>query len=99
MELGSLPDVPRRTHREDAFIAAGEKHPFQKPATLIVDPQHPALCALIGHTRRVMSNKGVLHFGPFAKYAVAFPKMSRSIFTRANSVVELKMSGEVTAAK
>jgi hypothetical protein len=46
-----------------------------------------------------MSNKDVLHFGPFAKYAVAFPKMSRSIFTRANSVVELKMSGEVTAAK
>src|SRR5882762_5157726 len=37
MELGSLPDVPRRTHREDAFIAAGEKHPFQKPATLIVE--------------------------------------------------------------
>src|ERR1700747_158331 len=47
-------------------------------------PQHPAL-----HTNRphppVMSNKGVLHFGPFAKYAVAFPRMSRSIFTRANS--------------
>ena len=37
MELGSLPDVPRRAHREDAFIAAGEKHPFQKPATLIVE--------------------------------------------------------------
>ncbi len=37
MELGSSPDVPRRTHREDAFIATGEKHPFQKPATLIVE--------------------------------------------------------------
>src|SRR6267142_136478 len=47
-------------------------------------PQHPAL-----HTNRphppVISNKGVLHFGPFAKYAVAFPRMSRSTFTRANS--------------
>src|ERR1019366_7117793 len=32
-----------------------------------------------------ISNKGVLHFWPFAKYAVAFPRMSRSIFTRANS--------------
>jgi hypothetical protein len=36
MALGSLPHVPRRTHREDAFIAAGEKHPFQKPTALIV---------------------------------------------------------------
>ena len=36
-ELGSLPNVPRRTHREDSFIAAGKKHPFQKPATLIVE--------------------------------------------------------------
>ena len=35
-ELGSLPDVPGRTHRKDAFIAAGEQHPFQKPTTLIV---------------------------------------------------------------
>ena len=30
-------------------------------------------------------NKGILHFWPFAKYAVAFPRMSRSIVTRANS--------------
>ena len=37
MESGLSPDVPRRTHREDAFIAAGEKHPFQDPATLIVE--------------------------------------------------------------
>ena len=35
-ESGSFPDVPGRTHGEDAFIAAGEKHPFQKAATLIV---------------------------------------------------------------
>src|SRR5208283_4975078 len=32
-----LPDVPGRTHCEDAFIATGEKHPFQKMATLIVE--------------------------------------------------------------
>ena len=37
MELGSFTDIPRRTHGEDAFIAAGEKHPFQKSATLIVE--------------------------------------------------------------
>lgn len=36
MELGSFPDVPGRSHRKDTLIAADEKHPFQKPATLIV---------------------------------------------------------------
>ena len=30
-------------------------------------------------------DKGILQLCAFAKYAVAFPKMSRSIFTRANS--------------
>jgi hypothetical protein len=47
-------------------------------------PQHPAL-----HTNRpempMAFNEGILHFWPFAKYAVAFPRMSRSIVTRANS--------------
>src|SRR6202522_2648683 len=46
--------------------------------------QYPAL-----HRDRpdqlVALNKGVLHFCTFAKYAVAFPSMSRSIVTRANS--------------
>jgi hypothetical protein len=37
MELGLCPNIPGRAHREDSFIAAGEKHPFQKPATLIVE--------------------------------------------------------------
>src|ERR1019366_9406780 len=32
-----LPDVPGRTHGEDAFIATGEKHPFQQMGTLIVE--------------------------------------------------------------
>src|ERR1017187_9951384 len=47
-------------------------------------PQNSALHADRPHPP-VISNKGVLHFWPFAKYAVAFPRMSRSIFTRANS--------------
>src|SRR5664279_241240 len=46
--------------------------------------QHPALHPDWPHPP-VMLNKGVLHFWPFAKYAVAFPRMSRSILTRANS--------------
>src|SRR5258707_15018626 len=33
----------------------------------------------------VALNKGILHFWPFAKNAVAFPRMSRSIVTRASS--------------
>ena len=37
MESGLFPDVPGRAHREDAFIAAGEKHPFKKAAALIVE--------------------------------------------------------------
>ena len=33
----------------------------------------------------VAMNEGVLQLWPLAKYAVAFPKISRSIFTRASS--------------
>ena len=48
------------------------------------DLQHPAL-----HRDRpqaaVLLDEGVLQIDPLAKYAVAFPRMSRSIFTRANS--------------
>src|SRR5664280_2809292 len=47
-------------------------------------PQNSALHADRPDTP-VPVNKGVLHFWPFAKYAVAFPRMSRSILTRANS--------------
>lgn len=32
-------------------------------------------------------DKGILHFWPFAKYAVAFPRMRRSIVTRVNQPV------------
>src|SRR5664279_6058465 len=46
--------------------------------------QHPALHPDWPHPP-VTLNKGVLHFWLFAKYAVAFPRMSRSILTRANS--------------
>src|SRR5579863_9374538 len=46
--------------------------------------QHPAL-----HTDRpdppMAFDEGILYFWPFAKYAVAFPRMSRSIVTRASS--------------
>jgi hypothetical protein len=47
-------------------------------------PQHPALHTDRPHTP-IASNQGVLHFCPLAKYAIAFPRMSRSILTRANS--------------
>src|SRR5580692_6520619 len=46
--------------------------------------QHLAL-----HANRPLKSmtfdEGILHFWPLAKYAVAFPKMSRSIVTRASS--------------
>src|SRR5271170_2134307 len=42
--------------------------------------QHPALYADRPHTP-MASNQGVLHFCPLAKYAIAFPRMSRSIVT------------------
>jgi len=48
MELGSFPDVPGRSHRKNTLIAAGEKHPFQKPATLIVKEVFvPVNCVLL----------------------------------------------------
>ena len=34
--LASFPDVPGGSHCKDTLISAGEKHPFQKPTTLIV---------------------------------------------------------------
>jgi hypothetical protein len=47
-------------------------------------PQHSALPT--DRPDPTMSlNKGVLHFWPFAKNAVAFPRMPRSIVTRADS--------------
>src|SRR5579863_9472962 len=36
IDSGALADIPGRTHGEDTFIAAGEYHPLQKPAPLIV---------------------------------------------------------------
>ena len=29
--------IPRRAHRKDTFISARQQHPFQKPATLIME--------------------------------------------------------------
>lgn len=55
------------------------------------DAEHAAL-----HTDRpdktMLINKGVSHFWPFAKNAVAFPRMSRSIVTRANSARRRRIS-------
>jgi len=48
------------------------------------DLQNPALHRDGPHAP-VALDEGVLHFDAFAKYAVAFPRMSRSIFTRASS--------------
>src|SRR5271156_1721189 len=42
-------------------------------------------CNRIGHCQAVVSNQGVLHFCPLAKYAIAFPRMSRSMVTCARS--------------
>lgn len=47
------------------------------------DSQHPALHRDRPHAP-VALDEGVLHFEPFAKYAVA-PRMSHSILTRASS--------------
>src|SRR5208282_4336602 len=55
------------------FVVAGDAHP-EHMALHADRPQAP-----------VASNQGVLHFCPLAKYAIAFPRMSRSIFTRASS--------------
>src|SRR3546814_8209411 len=50
----------------------------------LADHKYPALHGDRPHAAMPL-DKGVLHFAPFAKYAVAFPRMSRSIFTRASS--------------
>src|ERR1035438_10273399 len=71
-----IPQMATRNHTPPAnpvFMVTGHAHP--QNSALHTDRPHPP----------VTLNKGVLHFWPFAKYAVAFPRMSRSIFTRANS--------------
>src|SRR6185437_1267920 len=55
--------------------------------------QHAALNAN-GPDLAMTSNKGVPHLCSFAKYAVAFPRMSRSIFTRASSARNLTLPAE-----
>src|SRR5271167_3476051 len=68
-------------------VAAPENVPAANQVFMVARHAHvqdPALHADRPHPP-VTLNKGVLYFWPFAKYAVAFPRMSRSIFTRANS--------------
>ncbi len=48
------------------------------------DKQHPALHADRPETP-MTCDEGIIHFWPFAKYAVAFPRMSRTIVTPASS--------------
>src|ERR1700691_1177114 len=84
----------RRIHRPDMHqqrlitqMPSGSNFTPPCQVLMISRHAHPKNSAL--HADRpyppVSLNKGVLHFWPFAKYAVAFPRMSRSIFTRANS--------------
>src|ERR1035437_3463259 len=76
-------------HQQSLITQMATRHniPPANPVFMVAGYAHPQNSAL--HTDRphppVTLNKGVLHFWPFAKYAVAFPRMSRSILTRANS--------------
>ena len=72
------------------FLLAAARGNFHAPRQVFMiardaHQQHPV--RRCGHTDQpdqlVALNKGVLHFWHFAKYAVAFPRMSRSIITRA----------------
>src|ERR1039457_2481031 len=84
----------RRIHGADMHpqslitqMATPNHTPPANPGVMVTGHAHPQNSAL--HTDRphppVTLNKGVLHFWPFAKYAVAFPRMSRSILPRDNS--------------
>ena len=53
--------------------------------------KHPALHR-DGLHAAVVLYEGVLQVNPFAKYAVAFPRISRSIFIRASSARSLLIS-------
>src|SRR5215813_1020527 len=59
------------------------------PCQVLMKPRHACLKHPPLHTDRPAApmafDAGILHFWPFAKNAVAFPTMSRSIFTRASS--------------
>ncbi len=71
--IAQMATLGRAGQENKVFVASRHAH-----------AQHTAL-----HRDRpnatVALNEGVLQIDPFAKYAVAFPRMSRSIFTRANS--------------
>src|SRR5215469_3755631 len=59
------------------------------PRQVLMKPRHAYLKHPALHTDRpgapMAFHEGILHFWPFAKYAVASPRISRSIFTRASS--------------
>ncbi len=61
----------------DAGVAVPDADEIPTRSHPALDPDRPDLPMTL--------HEGILHFWPFAKYAVAFPRMSRSIFTRASS--------------
>src|SRR5665213_2581199 len=68
-------------------MAARENLLLPRPVLTISRSAHAQNPALHAHrpTQLVLLDPGVLHRCTFAKYAVAFPSMSRSIVTRASS--------------
>ena len=64
----------------EVLVVAGHAHP--EHLALHRDGPHAAVALY----------EGVLRVNPFAKYTVAFPKISRSIFYRASSARDLLIS-------
>src|ERR1700686_2811468 len=69
-QVAALGYAPQPPH---VLVVTGDAH--AEPPALYTDRPDPP----------VALNNGILHFWPFAKYAIAFPRMSRSIVTRVNS--------------
>ena len=76
-------------HQQRVVAEAAPLRGAGAPDEMLVVPsdagfEHPALHRDRPHAAVAM-DEGVLQLCAFAKYAVAFPKMLRSIFTRASS--------------
>lgn len=95
-----------RTHRTDVrrhLIQMPARGDFPPPHLILMETrnahsQHPAL-----YTDRpdppMAFDEGIHHFWPFAKYAVAFPRMSRSIVTRASSARKRTQKGSTRQSR
>ena len=75
-----------KQHVVAQMAAMGDPCPLIKVLVVLghTNAKHPAL-HLDRPQTAVASVEGVLQVDPFARYAVALPRMSRSIFARANS--------------